>query len=202
MTRMYADVSHFRAPFKNWPSLSATDPAAPTSPLDPATVLDKVDGVASFKPQVADTIFQFLATQRVIVLDADSVTVVPADAVDAAQPLLRESADAWVKRKIGEGKTVVAGSTGGAVLFPTPTPGIQKYLQAVKGHEAEVAATAGDSPLGAVLARPTGLASIFGKIGPIGVAALAVIGVGGAVLLFKKKPRRHATANRRRRHRR
>jgi len=192
MARMYADISHFRAPFKNWPSLAAADPSPPAAAsADPSVLVVDKNGVAAFQPSVASAILKMLDGMAVIFIDNDNVKL------DALQPSdIRQKASDWVKQKLGEGKTVVAGTTGGAQLFASGAA-VDRFLSGVVGTAGEQTATAGTTPLGAVLARPSMLSGLASKLGPVGMAAVALLAVGGIVLLTKKK-HHQAIANRKR----
>lgn len=196
MVPAYTDIAHFRAPFKNWPYLGMAPsvyagigataegvPGAPQTPAPDAFLDTEKSGVRIFKPQVVDVLMQMLGTQGILLLGNDE-NVQLVEAIPE-----REKANAWVKRKLAEGKTIVAGTSGGAYLFGIPMPGITKYLQAVKGLDAEKAATAGLLPLGAVLARPSTALTKAGLLGPIGIAAIALLAVGGLVFITTRKRR-------------
>jgi hypothetical protein len=201
MHRRYADISHFRAPFKNWPSLSGFGAAAtPATPADQAsaaalvaaTIDTESDGVRVFKPAIAKAILDGMGAWSIVHIDNDNVKLEPALPND-----VRETAASWIKRH--GGMSIVAGTTGGAQLFTSALP-VERYLSAVKGHDGELAATGGATPLGAVLVRGGLFAGLFGKLGPVGVAAVALLGVGAVVVVAKHHKRRRAVANRRRRH--
>lgn len=192
--RQYTDISHFRAPFKNWPYLGIGADAGPAA-IDPAAAMidTESNGVRIFKPAIADIILKtMLEGFSVIMLgsDPDSVKLDPKLAND-----IRESATAWVKRKLNEGKTVVAQAAGGAATFGLPI--VQdRFLRAASSTAQELEYTGGVTPLGAVLARPFSKMGLFG-LGPLGVAAV-VLGVVGVGVYFFGKKKRTATANRRR----
>lgn len=173
--RTYADISHFRAPYKNWPSLSGMGAvqAAQDSPLP---IVGQTNGVAEFTPAVADLILKAMPSYSIVHIDDNNVKLEPAVPKD-----VRETAAAWISRH--SGSTIVAGTTGGAQYFLSGGMPVERYLTAVKPtREAEIAATAGG--LGAVLKRPAGL---FAKLGPVGVAAVALVALGAVVLVMKKK---------------
>lgn len=185
MPRQYTDISHFRAPFKNWPGIGADalDPVAAMIDTEP-------NGVRVFKPAIADIILKMLSGFSVIFLDNTSVKL---DAKTPGDP--REGADVWVARQLKDGNTVVAQGVGGAHLFGMPIV-MDRFLRAGSGEAFEKEATAGVTPVGAVLARG-GKLGLFG-LGPVGTAGVFLVAAGalfwGAKRLSKK---RRAVANRR-----
>lgn len=192
--RQYTDISHFRAPFKNWPGIGAGEAAAAAQPLDPVSaMIDTEDsGVRVFKPAIADIILKMLSGFSVIFLDNDSVKL---DAKTPGDP--REGADAWVQRKLKDGMTIVAQGAGGAHLFGMPMV-MDRFLRAVSGTAAEKEATSGVTPVGAVLARPTSKMGLFG-FGPVGTAGVLLVAAVGLMWGAKRlHKRRRATPNRRR----
>lgn len=190
MARQYTDISHFRAPFKNWPGIGA-DTGAPLDPV--AAMIDtESSGVRVFKPAIADIILKMLSGFSVIFLDNDSVKL------DARLPNdVREMAGEWVLRKLSEGKTVVAQGAGGAHLFGMPIV-MDRFLRAGSGTAFEKEATGGVTPVGAVLARPASKAGLFG-LGPVGTAGVFLVGAVGLLWGAKRlSKKRRATPNRRR----
>ncbi|MDD1678140.1 MAG: hypothetical protein LUO93_03015 [Methanomicrobiales archaeon] len=209
MRIQHMDVSHFRAPYKNGMMGFGADPVVtPGAPLPitpapsqatPEGALVDVDagGVRIFKPTVASAILSALSGAVIIVQGGDdSVSLVPATAGDP-----RETGAAWAKRKLSEGKVVLAGSNQGipGVVMPLPPEsGLQKFLQAapasaVPQFAAPQASSGGASPLYAVLASPgSSTASMLGGGKTIYLlGAAAVVGVAG-YLIFRK-PRRSAS---------
>jgi hypothetical protein len=198
MTRTYYDVSHFRAPYKNWAYLSgfgATGgtPGAPLAPQVQAMVDVDPDGTLVLKPAIQKTVSDFLQTRVVLVIGNDlNVSLQPS----AGTGDVRENAWAWFNRQLGAGRTVLAGSTAGVAGLGMPTEAVQKLLMAVgTPAEARVATTGG---LYAVLARPASAGKpaagpgLFAKLGGVGTAVVVLAGAGLAyLLLFKKK---HARA--------
>jgi hypothetical protein len=187
--RTYADISHFRAPYKNWPSLSGEGLLSGEgfpAPEVPA-IITEASGVREFTPAAAKIILGAMSAWSVVLVPTtmDSVNLEPAVPGD-----LREKASEWIDRRWTS--TIIAGTTGGAHYFLSGGVPVGRYLTAVKPtKEAEVAATV--SGQGAVLKRPV---SLFAKLGPVGVTAVALVAVGAVVLVMKKKKR--ATPNRRR----
>jgi len=195
----YTEISHFRAPYKNWPHLgvgqapAAARPAMITAPGAQAFApfMTDANGVRVFQPQVADAVLTMLQGFSVIFLTPDSVKIEPAVPGD-----VREKASAWVSRKLGEGKSIIAGSPAGIQAFITPVL-VDRTLEAVKGLAGEKEkAGAGTLALTALLARPKAMAAA-GLMGPIGIAAIALVVVGGIAYFAMRKPRR-AKSNRRR----
>lgn len=201
MARTYADISHFRAPFKNWPSISgfgeevAADPNV-TEAAIAATVDTDEDGIRYFKPQVKDALMAILPTLSVVFLDDNNVKVEPRVPSD-----VRQDAASWVEEKAKKGLSIIAGSTGGVQFFPVPITGVDRYLSAAKTKDELIEKTGGVNPLGAVLVKGSAASGLMASLGPVGIAAVALLGIGGIALLMKKR-RRTATPNRRRRRRR
>lgn len=194
MHRRYAEISHFRAPFKNWPSISGYG-AADDSAAAAAITTDK-DGLRSFKPQIADVLLAMLNAYSIIHISNDDVKIDPIVPGD-----IRETAASWLKRKVADGKIVLAGTSAGAHMFGVPVANVDKVLVAVKGRQAAIEKTVGLTPMLAVLAKPAGIGALVAGMGPVGIAVGALVVVGGVALLAKKR-RRSAVPNRRRRHRR
>lgn len=227
----YTEISHFRAPYKNWPHLgvgpsvagrwpmsgigelqwaaagfgATAAPSATASPIAPdLSPVQTQDGVRVFRPQVADAVLTMLQAFSVIFLTNDSVKIEPAVPGD-----VRQKASDWIKQKLAEGKTIIAGSPAGIQAFVTPVV-VDRTLESVKGADAEKDKAGPNTlPLTAVLVRPSGLAKA-GLMGPVGIAVLALAGVGLVAYLATRKrhrakpnrARRHAVTNRRRRRRR
>lgn len=214
MARVYNDISHFRAPFKNWPYLGAgglgatvigttadgqplvslpsttgtvttvADPTVPVSPTDPSLYIDTDSkGVRVFKPALADLLMKSLAAYATIFLDNDSVILTPAVPND-----VRPLASAWAAGKLAAGKTIVGGASVGGVPQSAQyiaLPGTDKILRAIAPSD-EASVTGGVTPLMAVIARSSvSTASMFG-LGPVGMAAVALLAVGGVFLLMGK----------------
>jgi hypothetical protein len=209
----YTDVSHYRAPYKNayFAGFGAEAAATPAEPLPgsaPAAPIPDVqaiavdvgpDGVRVFKPQVAATIQLLLGQSSVVLIggaDSDDVRFEPAVPMD-----IRENALSWVKRKLGEGKSVLAGSTAGLTAVLAPPGGADKLLKAVKGTAGEVQSAGPQAlPFYAVLARPSPAElakaaqgkSIFASMTPLSIGIVTVAVIGGLYLYSKKKGRRAA----------
>lgn len=184
--RQYTDISHFRAPFKNWPGIGA-DTGAPLDPV--AAMIDtESNGVRVFKPAIADIILKMLSGFSVIFLDNTSVKL---DAKTPNDP--REGADAWVQRQLKDGNTVVAQGAGGAHLFGMPIV-MDRFLRAGSGTAFEKEATAGVTPVGAVLARPASKAGLFG-LGPVGTAGVFLVGAVGLLWGAKRLSKKRAKPN-------
>jgi len=201
----YTDVSHYRAPYKNayfagfgaeaaTPATPAVPPAAPIPDAQSVAVDIGPDGVRVFKPQVAATIQLLLQSSSVVLIggaNSDDVRFEPAVPMD-----IRENALAWVKRKLAEGKTVLAGSTAGLVAVLAPG-GADKLLKAVKGPAGEVQSAGPQAlPFYAVLARPTAAqvaeaqkSSLFASMTPLSIGLVTVAVIGGLYFYSKKKKR-------------
>lgn len=192
-THKYTDISHFRAPYKNWVSLGAVTGA----PVDDEIIVDP-DGVAAIQPAVLQTYLGRLAQFSVIFLDNDSVQLAP---VQQGDP--RENAVVWGNRKLAEGKTVVLQSPSGVGTLLNPPPGAVYYMRSGSGRAFEKeAATVLATPdgqrmaIGAILAKPGGLAKAS-LLGPVGIV-VGVVGVGALAYLAFSKPKRAAKNGRRR----
>jgi len=205
----YTDVSHYRAPYKNayfagfGAEADATAAAAATPIVPPAAPIPDAqsvavdigpDGVRVFKPQVAATIQLLLGNSSVVLIggaNSDDVRFEPTVPMD-----IRENALAWTKRKLAEGKTVLAGSTAGLVGVLAPTG--DKLLKAVKGPAGEVQSAGPQAlPFYAVLARPTAAqvaeaqkkGGIFASMTPLSIGLVTVAVIGGLYFYSKKKKR-------------
>lgn len=201
LDRHYADVSLFRQPYKTWMSLTGLGAAAlPSMPAESAAFVDMgPTGVVTLKPQAKVVAQNFLATQVVVPITAGND-----DDVGLENGPLEgyELYGVWLVRKIQQGKIVLVGSAGGIAGFFTP--GFQpKFLKAVSTDADAITATG--QGMYAELGRPgpnapkppmAQTSGLFAKIGPIGVAAVALVAVGGIYLIVGKK--RHAAPNRRR----
>lgn len=196
MNRVYYDISHFRAPYKNWAHLSGFGAAAASAlPPEQAVMVDvEADGTAVLKPAIQKTVSDYLQSRVVrIIGDDNNVALDPALAGD-----IRENAWAWLNRKLNAGMTVLAGSSSGVAGLGMPTEIVQKFLKAVSTNPEAQAATAQGQF--AVLARPAASGkppikaepSLFAKIGP--VATIGVLAAGGVLaylLLIKKRGHGH-----------
>jgi hypothetical protein len=201
----HLDISHFRAPYKNSMMGLGADPVvtpgAPLpiipapSPTTPEGALVDVDasGVRTFKPTVASAIMSALSGAVVIIQGGDdSVSLVPATSGDP-----RETGAAWAKRKLAEGKVVLAGSNQGipGVVMPLPPEsGLQKFLQAapasaVPQFAAPQAGAGGAAPLYAVLASPgSSAAGMLGSGKGVYLIGGALV-VGTALYFMFRKPK-------------
>lgn len=185
----YTDISHFRAPYKNWPSLGAD--AGPIAA--PGPFATEADGVRVYNPELLPGIIALLGAYSVIFLDNDSVQL---DPVLQGAPDIRQNAVVWVNQQLGAGKTVVLQSPSGATAAISPGA-VVRFLRSGKGRAFEREATGGVTPIGAIVARPAGApdagggVSRAGMLGPIGVVA-AVLAVGGiAYYVVSKRKKSH-----------
>lgn len=189
----HVDISHFRAPYKNWPvafGQEGATVATTTAPAAPSIIITK-EGVRHVAPNAVPTIMEMLKQLSTVFLDNNSVKLdvrVPNDP--------RPSAFDWAQGKLKEGLSVVIGSTAGAEMVAAPVAGVLT-LMAVKGAEGEAAVAGGNTlPFTAVLAQPTALAKAgIGGLALVGIGVVAVALIGAA--MAKKK--RTAVPNRRRR---
>lgn len=215
----YTDISHFRAPYENWISLGAAPSGGPMitqaaagygiipggrnvpgigygygaaaaalPPQQAAMLVVQPDGSMALKPEMAALLMPQLAA-HVIVLVGDDNSVKLAIPMPTGE--VREFADKWVQRKLGEGKTIVAGSTTGVVGLAMPTGTVDKLLMAM-ASAADVAAATSQGQFG-VLARPAG-AKKAGILGPVGVAVAVLAGAGLVYYLAFGKKKRKAAA--------
>lgn len=195
MNRVYYDISHFRAPYKNWAQLSGFGAAGPALPPEQLAMVDvEADGTLVLKKPIQKTVSDYLQSRVVrIIGDDNNVALDPALPGD-----IRENAWAWLNRKLNAGMTVLAGSSSGVAGLGMPTEIVQKFLKAVSTNaEAQVASAQGQF---AVLARPAASGkppvktepSLFAKIGPMGTIAVLAAGGALAYLLIIKKHRRAA----------
>ncbi len=186
-THRYTDISHFRAPYKNWPSLGADTGVVAGGPF-----VTEADGVRVYNPELLPGIIALLSGYSVVFLDNDSVQL---ESVLVGAPDPRQNAVVWVNQQLGAGKTVVLQSPSGAAAAITPG-NVLRWLRSGKGRAFEKEATGGVDPVGAILARPAGASttpglSKAGVFGPIGVAA-AVLAVGGIAYWAISKKRSRA----------
>lgn len=195
----YTDVSHFRAPYKNavfsgyggWGGYGAAgDPApapagAPEAAAAPLFTTDP-DGIRVLTPTIAATVQLLLQGSSVVYIgpvNGDDVrfeATVPGD--------IRENAWAWCQKKLGEGKSILVGSTAGLPGIFMPPP-VQKLLKAVKGKSGELDAAGPTAlPLYAVLTRPApGAAKALMLSGPLGIGLVASVIVVGIYYMQKKR---------------
>ncbi len=118
----------------------------------------------------------------------DTVSIVPALPGDP-----RETAAAWIKRKLAEGKSIAAGSTQGipGVVMPLPPEaGLQKFLQAGNAQTltpviSSQAGAGGADPLFALLVSPSaGGAPVLSSQASMSTSSgktLAVVAIAGIV---------------------
>lgn len=214
----YTEISHFRAPYENWISLGAAPSGGPMltqaaagygiipggrnvpgigygygaaaaalPPEQAAMLVVQPDGSMALKPEVVALLLPQLAAHVIVVFNDDSVKL----AIPMPQGEVREFADKWLQRKLGEGKTVVAGSTTGVVGLAMPTGTVDKLLMAFAKPSDVVGATA-QGQFG-VLAKSG--AKKAGLLGPVGVAVAVLAGAGLVYYFaFGKKKHRKAAA--------
>jgi hypothetical protein len=192
----YTDISHFRAPYKNWISLGAEAPAATAAPTVPGSIppqqaallVAEPDGSLALKPEVAKLLTAQLQGHVIVVFDDNNVKL--------AVPLpgdVRENALTWMMRKLQEGKTIIAGTAMGVSGLILPTGPVDKNLQAISAPGQVKQMT--EQGVYGVLVRPFAGAGAAkaGVLGPLGVAVV-VLGVAGiAYAIWGKKKRHSAT---------
>jgi hypothetical protein len=189
----YTDISHFRAPYKNWISLGAeaapptAPPAVPGSipPQQAALLVAEPDGSLALKPEVAKLLTAQLQGHVIVVFDDNNVKL--------AVPLpgdVRENAFSWMMRKLQEGKTIIAGTAMGVSGLILPTGPVDKNLQAISAPGQIKQMT--EQGTYAVLVRPHGAGvAKAGVLGPLGVAVV-VLGVAGIAYAIWGKKKRHS----------
>lgn len=201
------DISHFRAPYKNFPGMNGfgalipggADPAAASQESaigqgDLFTV-DK-NGVSVLTLKGFGMLSEALPVSRVIFLDNDNVKFEGAAPSDT-----RKKASTWVAEKLAEGKSIVFGSPAGLVSAFKPIV-VDRVLMAVSGTKGELDKAGPQSRgLSAVAARPKTELATAG-MGTFGWALLigAVVGVVAVTAKRKRRavanPRRHRRARR------
>jgi hypothetical protein len=243
---MYTDISHFRAPYKNWPYLgvgadatpdssTVTTPSAPTPDAStpttvaatPAQTLDALstvdaDGIRTLTPAAALAMTPFLTNASYLVMttapDKEQIFVPGTPiSVPAGSPMPAfNSVMAWITDALSKGRSVILSTNDPAGLVSiigtgTLSPSSQLVLASVSSKADEKVGA--DQSTGAALYAPSKLkkAAIVPALvanttglGKFGVAALVVLGVGGAVLLIGSQKHRRAVtamANPRRRRR-
>jgi hypothetical protein len=187
MGRVYTEISHFRAPYKNWPYLGVGADAATVADPSAAMYTTDANGVRVLTPAASTTLINLIAAASTIFIDNDNVKLDSKSLNDS-----RPSAVDWINQHLAQGKTIVIGTTAGLISLITATSPIDIVLMAVSGSSGEVtAAGPGTLPITAVLSRPPPgiLSTMGGKLGPLGYAALAVVGASALYLVFSGKKR-------------
>jgi len=234
--RQYVDISHFRAPYKNWPYLGMggfgqTDPSMPIDVSPPA-----VPDAAAVTPVAPAPIDPNALSASLVTIDANGVkTLIPAaglalltafqsvfvapftTAADKEQVIgpsvnmgvALPSATSWVNAQLARGRSVIvsANMPGGLVdlMNPARPPMSGAFVLASVSTKADEILAAGPSQPNAALIAPSKLKPASplentlqkAGMGPASVALIALVVVGGGILLITRKPKR-AVANRRR----
>lgn len=205
--RFYQDISHFRAPYKNYQTLAGlgleTDnPTAPAAedPIFATMATVGEDGIRRFKPELVASIRAMLPAYNGVWLNDSTIRIEPFDAAALAQAakdpaaaefLKSRSADKWVSDKIAAGFAIYAPFS---IIAPNTQTlsgaGIQ--IAAVPASDYEKAKEASKIPIGAFLADPKGgwgSKSAPAEVLPAGVsdpkhALIALAIIGGAGILF------------------
>ena len=200
----YVDISHFRQPYKNavFSGLgNGVDPNAAIVTADASGVKTLVPaaGLALMAGLLANMSFVVITTAG----DKEQAMLTP---LTVSLPV---AATGWVNSQLAKGRSVIvstndpaglAGLVGGVVA-----PGSQVVLAAVSTKADEVLAAGPSMPSAAlitasklagpapkpVLVPPMSMAKA-GMGGPIAIAAIALLVVGGVYYAFGRKPKHRA----------
>jgi hypothetical protein len=203
----YQDISHFRAPYKNYQTMAGfgLETGTPATPAaeDPAVAMIATmgeDGIRRFRPELVTSVRAMLVAYNGIWLNDSTIRIEPFDAQAVTQAskdpttaafLKSRSADKWVSDKIADGFAIYAPFS---IIAPNTQTlsgaGIQ--IGAVQASDYENAKEASKLPIGAFLADPKagwGSKAKPGEVRPAGVsdpkhALIALAIIGGAGVLF------------------
>lgn len=213
----YVDISHFRAPYKNayFAGYGATEngqpppPPGPEGPLAPepevvAQFFEKKNGLYYWKADARTGAMNLLPSLRAIGVGGpapgtslhgrgveivnvepytqEEIAVIRGGASDAKTILESLSAHKWVQAKLEEGKVIVA-----PIWLTSNVPG--RSLVAVPEDDKQALAEAASTPMMGILAEPGGISRMLGSVGTLGMAAAAVVVVGGVAFLATRKRR-------------
>lgn len=205
--RFYQDISHFRAPYKNYQTLAGlgleqgTAQGAPTNPY--AQFITKgEDGVVYFNDVAKKGIYQQLLYTAAIPVSENVIraeTLNPQTLDEARKPenvalleaILKSSAAYWVDQKIAAGFGIAMPFAALAVAQQAGTPaGLQ--IATMSPADYQQAVDLSNSGIGAVYAKPKAGWTVPGKpaeVLPAGVsdpknALIALAIIGGAGILF------------------
>lgn len=202
MVPAYVNIAHHRAPYKNAYFAGYGQDAPPPPPGPPgdlvpdegvlAQMVEKKGPLYHWKPEAASSVINMLGSMRTIFVggELELVEVVPYTqdelAAAAADPQAKKyieqySAYTWLKKKLSEGKAVLA-----PVWITSQVP--DRSLVAVDaGDDATLQKTA-STPLYAILAEPSWLDKFPGGAVGAYIAGAALVGaVGLAIYAGKKK---------------
>jgi hypothetical protein len=202
----YTDISHFRAPYKNAyiAGYGAVDPSASNgaaaSPEAAYVAVDKSTGYRTVRASMRDKLMTNLKGYRVIVLGGqfNNVKLQPYTAEEfelaktntqMQQIMASTNAAGWVDKQVKEKKAVFAlTSTLLAVMTHSPLTEGSDTLGTFPAGSDE-AKEAAKSPMGVVIAGMGGGLSLAMFGGPVGVAAIAAVAVGGVYYLSTRRGR-------------
>jgi len=204
--RFYQDISHFRAPYKNYQTLAGfgADTGAPAAPPAWAQFASKgEDGILYFNELTKKGIYQQLLYTAAIPVSENVIraeTLNPQTLAEAQKPenvaileaILKSSAAYWVDQKIAAGFGIAMPFTAINVASQAGTPaGLQIATMSPADYQQAVALS--NSGIGAVYAKPkagwTLPAGAPAEVLPAGIsdpkhALIALAIVGGAGILF------------------
>lgn len=205
--RFYQDISHFRAPYKNYQTLAGfgADTGAPAATPAWAQYASKgEDGILYFNEETKKGIYQQLLYTAALPVSENVIraeTLNPATIAEAAKPgnesileaILKSSAAYWVDQKIAAGFGIAMPFTAINVAGQAGTPaGLQ--IAAMSAGDYQQAVDLSNAGIGAVYAKPKAGWSIPAgqkpsEVLPAGVsdpkhALIALAIVGGAGILF------------------
>lgn len=195
MTPRLNDISHFRQPYKNAVFSGFGDAA--TDAANAALVTPGPDGVKTLVPGAGIGMSALLQQMGAVVLttaaDKEQVMLVPVG------PGTQAAMD-WVNAQLSKGRSVIVSTNDpGGLAAVLAAGGVQANTQlvlaAVSTHADEVAAAGPTMPGAALLTAskimlPNGApgpAAKAGIGGPIAIAAVALLVVGGVYLAFGRK---------------
>jgi len=213
MVPQYVDISHFRQPFKNAVFSGFGDAAA-----NAALVTTDASGVKTLLPAVAILLDNWFQTKRFTIFTTDAskeqILLLNADSPLAGSGLT--VAD-WVSAQLAKGRSVIVSTNdpGGLAAVVSTLSGpdaasriVQVVLAAVSTKADEIAA-AGPTMPSAALVAPSKLGIAIhlppflkgaapagpvkaGMGGPVAVAVVALLVVGGIYYAFGRKPARRS----------
>lgn len=204
--RFYQDISHFRAPYKNYQTLAGfgADTGAPAAPPAWSQYASKgEDGILYFNDVAKKGIYQQLLYTAALPVSENVIraeTLNPQTLAEAQKPenvaileaILKSSAAYWLDQKIAAGFGIAMPLTALNVAGQAGTPaGLQ--IAAVSPGDYQQMVDMSNSGIGAVYAKPkagwTIPAGAPAEVLPAGIsdpkhALIALAIIGGAGILF------------------
>jgi hypothetical protein len=185
--RMYYDISHFRAPYKNAVFNGLGQESDPR-----AALVDVVDGVPTFKPAVAQALMNVLGASKVVAMapsGGGGASELSGFEMMAVGEYGQVDGATWAKQRAASGKVVIA-----AYALVVPVEGSDRIVAAFDDTPSNMdkAKSLGFDDA-AVLLRGEKAGALHAGMGPVGWTLLVVGGLG-LVWMFSKGGQR-AVAN-------